>query len=80
MSISQAAARGDKLSILVALRDRLASEIDACDRMTILPALVNQLRSTLDAITVEVDRQVETSDPAEDQLAAARSARAARAV
>ena len=67
-----------KLDQLCAVRDRLAEAIDESDRPTVLPSLVNQYRQTLHDITVETEKQVEAVNPAEDALARARAARAAR--
>ena len=67
-----------KLDQLCAVRDRLAEAIDESDRPTVLPSLVNQYRQTLHDITVETEKQVEAANPAEDALARARAARAAR--
>ena len=50
MSVSEAARSGSRLDALIALRDRLAAEIDACESSRDVAALSRQFTDVLTAI------------------------------
>ena len=72
MSVADAAAKGDQLATLVALRDRLAAEVDTCDNPRDLAPITRQLQLVLARIA-ELSPSTEVSIV--DQLAARRAAR-----
>lgn len=71
MAVADAAAAGRRAT-LVALRDRLADEVDRCDSARDLPALARQLAAVLEQID-SLPSGVEVS--AADEIAQRRAAR-----
>jgi len=76
MDLVEAAASGDRLAALRALRDRLAEEIDGCQSSRDMAALSRQLTDVLG----QIDALERASAPAEkgtglDELNARRAAR-----
>ena len=72
--IADAAASGDRLAALRALRDRLATEIDDCDSPRDLAALALRLTDVLTQIdAVPNTEQVSAADELADRRARRRS-------
>ena len=69
-TISDAARNGDRVTMLVALRDRLADELDTCTQLHYVAPLANQLRLTAAELAEAIDEQVEQVSDEEKQLAA----------
>jgi hypothetical protein len=62
-----------RLGMLLALRDRLASEVDECDDQRLLPALVLRLTDVLEQIdSMPVSRVVSSADEIAKRRAARR--------
>lgn len=73
MSISEAASSGNRLTTLETLRDRLASEVDACANPRDLPALVLRLTDVMQQIeSMPTSRQVSRADEIAERRAARR--------
>ena len=69
MTMADALRDGSRLKMLTALQNRLAYEIDACDKPTVLVQLVKQLRDTSAEIAAVVDASLEAQDSGEAALA-----------
>ncbi len=77
MGVADAARSGDRLAALQMLRDRLAVEVDSCDSVRELPALVLRLTDVLAQIdSMPTSRQVSTADEIAQRRAARRRGRA----
>lgn len=67
-----------RLGMLEALRDRLAEDIDSCDDLRLLPALVLRLTDVLEQIdSMPVSRAVSAADEISERRAARRGGSAA---
>jgi len=76
MSVSDAVESGQRRLVLEALRSRLASEIDSCENLRDLPALVLRLTDVLQQLDdMPLIEQVSAADEIAERRAARRAGR-----
>lgn len=78
MNLGNAVRNGSHLDVLLASRARLAEDIDETTDASLAGQLIDRLVRVQAAIFTAIDREVQSTDASEDQIAAARKARSDR--